>query len=258
MQATAPGSVDLVFDVEQNDELNSYRVFQKVINATDGDLAGFQVELGFGLGDNFLPSIGGDGLGFNLNERQNARFPFGLFGDASTNQNHSIDGFFDQDSRSGFLVNLEEDLFDAQDLFGSYPALFGSWMSRSQVPDAYFWDNDGDPTTDDILMAYLNEDGEWVQAREAVGDVAEPLPPTVVTEQSLIDAGFILGEIEDLSNVNVDYFVSIGDITDWLTFDNGVANFTLRLTTFEVPAPATLLLFAVGLPLLARRRSTLF
>jgi len=242
-QITDVGPIDLVFDVSDEDSTTAYRVFQKVSNYTDGRLGGFDIELGFGLGDGFVMSIGGDGLGFDLGEGASTQFPFGLFGDADTSPNHDTDGFFDPTSRSGFNVSLSEDLLSTESLFGMYEDLFGPWLSIGMVPQGYFWDDDGDPTTDAILMAYLNDEGQWVD-RDGL----------VVDEQDLIDAGYEIGIIEDLANVNVNYFLLIGDVTGWRTWNGETASFTIRLTPNEVPVPATLSLLGMGALLLGARR----
>ncbi|WP_321392982.1 choice-of-anchor F family protein [Emcibacter sp.] len=264
LQITDSGAIDLVFNVSEDDEVNSYRVYEKIINATGGRLDGFDIELGFGLGDGFVQSTAGDGLGFDLSEGSKANFPFGLFGDASTNQNHDLDGFFDTTARAGFLTNLSEDSLSSDGLFGIYEEMFGPWIALSMIPEGYFWDHDGDPETDAILMAWLNADGEWEMRREEDGSEPSPIAPTIVTEQDLIDAGYLLGEIEDLANLNVDYYVSIGDISSWLTYEQGqaspfgTASFTLRLIANEVAEPAALGLLGLGLGglLLARRRKS--
>jgi hypothetical protein len=242
-QITDTGPIDLVFDVTDSDAETAYRVFQKVSNYTNGQLGGFDIELGFGLGGGFVMSVDDDGLGFDLTEGASARFPFGLFGDADTNQNHDTDGFFDPTARSGFNVSLTEDLLSTESLFGMYDDLFGAWLNFDSVPQGYFWDDDGDPTTDAVLMAYLNDEGQWVD-RDGL----------VVDEQDLIDAGYYVGIIEDLANLNVDYFLLIGDVTGWSTWNGETASFTIRLTPNEVPVPATLSLLGIGALLLGARR----
>ncbi|MFC7049626.1 choice-of-anchor F family protein [Emcibacter nanhaiensis] len=260
LQITDTGAIDLVFNVSEDAEVNSYRVFQKIINATGGRLEGFDIQLGFNIGDEFVQSTAGDGLGFDLAEGSQANFPFGLFGDADTNQHHDLDGFFDNDARAGFLTSLTEDELSSTGLFGVYEEMFGDWLALSMVPEGYFWDHDGDPETDAILMAWLNADGEWEMRRAEDGSEAVPTAPTIVTEQDLIDAGYELGVIEDLANVNTDFYISVGDISSWLTYDVsplaqiGEASFTLRLVAREVPAPAALGLMGLGLGLFGWRR----
>lgn len=242
-QITDIGPIDMVFDVSDEEGDTAYRVFQKVSNYTDGKLGGFDIELGFGLGDGFEMSIDGDGLGFDLTEGARARFPFGLFGDADTNQNHQTDGFFDPTARSGFNVSLTEDLLSTESLFGMYDDFFGAWLNFDNVPQGYFWDDDGDPETEALLVAYQNDQGDWVDS-----------DGLVVNEQDLIDAGYEIGIIEDLANLNVDYFLQIGDVTGWSSWDGQTASFTLRLTPNEVPVPATLSLLGMGALLLGARR----
>jgi len=242
-QITNIGPIDLVFDVTDSDAETAYRVFQKVSNFTNGRLGGFDIELGFGLGDGFAMSIDGDGLGFDLVEGATTQFPFELFGDADTNPNFTIDGFFDPDSRAGFNVNLAEDILSTEGLFGTYDDLFGQWLNIGAVPEGYFWDHDGDPLTEDLLMAYKNDEGQWID-RDGL----------VVDEADLIAAGYELALVTDLANVNVNYFLLIGDVTGWSTWNGETASFTIRLNPTEVPVPATLSLLGMGALLLGLRR----
>ena len=110
--------LDMVFNVSDPDGVaRAYRVFKKYINATGQRMAGFVVELGFGIGDSFVPSSTGDGLKFTPRQRGQSPvipdfspLPFystapgdsdlgslmsaGLFGVAADNQNRAIDGYF--------------------------------------------------------------------------------------------------------------------------------------------------------------------
>jgi hypothetical protein len=110
--------LDMVFDVSDPDGVDrAYRVFKKYINRTARKMAGFVVELGFGTGNDFVPSTTGDGLRFSPRQQgQNPNIPAfdplpfystapgnsnlgslmsaGLFGDAADNQNRTIDGYF--------------------------------------------------------------------------------------------------------------------------------------------------------------------
>ncbi len=254
-QATNKGAIDLVFDMENDDNTAPYRVFHRLVNLTGQDIGSFSVELGFGVGDQFRRSTAGDGLAFGFGDGTFGandtlvpftQFPFGLFGDASTNPNFDIDGFFAAE-RTGFDLAITEDIILSDDFYGPYEELFGDWLSQGDVPLGYFWDNDGDPATDAILMAWINGDGDIEQRREEDGSDPSTIAPIIVDPSAV--AGYELLPIEDLANLNLNYLIFFGENVD---FDN----FTLRVTTTPVSEPMTLAMFGIGLAGLgmARRR----
>jgi hypothetical protein len=261
MDATDVGPIDLVFDTQTTIGANSYQVFQKLLNDTPALLSGFTVQLGTGIGDAFVRSTAGDGLGFDPSVELGpndlpafSQFAFGLFGDASENPNFSLDGFF-ASQRAGFDLAFSEDQLTSGALSPVYAGLFGpAMLNGDAVPLGYFWDNDGNPDTDAILMAWQKPDGTWEQ-RRGIADLAlglvESITPITVTEDALLGLGFLGGEIEDLRNLNLNYNILVGDFAG--------DSFTLRFTPVEaaVPTPAALPLFAVGLGMLGlglRRR----
>jgi hypothetical protein len=260
---TDTGAVDLVFNVEPSEGTTEYRVFQKVSNYTGGQLSGMEMQLGYGIGDSFQPSSEGDGLGFvteGSEIREGAFFPFGLFGDADEHPHHTLSGFFDTESRAGYDLAFNEDSLVTGDMYGMYDDFFGDWLANGQVPDGYFWDHDDDPATEDILMAYQNEDGEWIQRRKEEDGEAVPMDAEEVDEEALKDKDYYRDVIEDLANLNLNYFLSVGDLNAIENFDVGAqqdfldSTFTMRLTTNEVPAPRTVVLLAGGLLLLLAAR----
>ncbi len=253
LQALNTGAIDLVFDTEANSDTNSYRVYHRLINMSADRIAGFKVELGYGVGANFVASGLGDGLGFDLaadlgpdNAAAFTQFPFGLFGDASENPNHNIDGFFSTD-RAGFDVSYSEDQINTGAISANYAALFGpAMLNDSSVPEGYFWDNDGDDSTDPLLMAWYNGMG-W-EARRMIDPndplSAIPIAPTMVDENDLIALGFVRDVAEDLRNINLNFHVKVDE-----GFEGGP--FTLRYTTFAaangaVPEPATWAMLIAG------------
>jgi hypothetical protein len=262
MDATATGPIDLVFDTQTTDGANSYQVFQKLLNDTPELLSGFTIELGTGVGDAFTRSLAGDGLGFDPSVALGpndlpafSQFAFGLFGDASTNPNFTLDGFF-ATTRAGFDLAFSEDVLTSGALSSAYADLFGpAMLNGDAVPLGYFWDNDGDPETDAILMAWQKPDGTWEQRRgiaDVTNGIVETITPVEVTEAFLVGLGFLSGEIEDLRNLNLNYNILVGDFSG--------DSFTLRFTPVAataVPAPGALPLFAAGLGMLGlalRRR----
>ncbi len=276
-QMTDVGPVDLVFNVGDVTEINSYQVFHRLINATGQALSGFSIELGFGVGDDFQRAGTDSGLSFSqLFSAQpsgsgiaSTQFPFGLFGDAASNPNFTLDGFFASE-RSGLTLDLSDPTEIASTgFFGSYGALFGPWLSGNMVPQGAFWDNDNDPLTDALLMAWLKEDGTWEARREILDlgtGAAGSITPVAFSAFDDLVASFLgngfdpsqmvitAGSIEDLANLNVNFAIELGDL-------NGAERFTLRSSVFAAPSPVplpaggVLILSALGaLSLLRRRR----
>jgi hypothetical protein len=264
---TGNGPIDLSFNVDPNlspdpngDESFGYRVFHRLINATGRLLNGFSVSLGTGIGNNFMKSAAGDGLAFSAVDAfgdpqgpglvsESAFYPFGLYGDAATNPNFDLDGFFDGTGRAGFELAASEDMISSTGFFGKNDDLFGGWLSQSQVPTGALWDNDGDPGTDALVMAWFDSTlGKWEIRRDI-----DPLDPTKAVSLAssvfrdtfgqvedylgLVGASALEEDfIEDLANLNLNYGISLDGFTG--------TQFTVRVQTSPVPLPA-------GLPLLA-------
>ncbi len=272
-QMTGFGPVDLVFDVSSGDD-SVYQVFHRLINVTSKSLAGFAIELGFGVGSEFVQATASDGLTFSSVFRAaggatgaSTQFPFGLFGDAASNDNFSLDGFFAPE-RAGFDVQLTDTKLVSTGLFGPYGSLFTSWLSQDAVPLGALWDyEDG---ADPLVMGWLNADGKWELRRDFDGngkDISNVVSltggdvkifDTFAELEGYLGLGNVLFEdvIEDLANLNVNFAIALGDM-------NNAQSFTLRTTVFEattaaVPLPAGAPLLLGGLALLgaagARRR----
>lgn len=248
MVATQVGAIDLVFDSTRDQENNSYQLFHRLINVTPERLRGFDIELGYGIGGDFVRSGLGDGLSFDLSAQLGpdnlpafTQFAFGLFGDAASNPNFDLDGFFGT-SRASFAVSTTEDLITAGSLTSNYTALFGSGMlNQASVPEGYFWDNDGDAATDALLMAWYN--GSAWETRRAIDPndptLAISIAPTFLDESELIGLGYTRDIIEDLRNVNVNLNILTSDAF------NG-SQFTLRFTPAAVPEPGTWAMLIAG------------
>jgi len=270
-QLTDTGPVDLVFNVDpttnglsDNTEGSVYQVFQRLVNLTGEVIHDVSVELGFGVGDGFQQSTDGDGLSFaNVALGPNdlkafTQYPFGLFGDASANNNFTLDGFFDN-ARSGFTLDTsDEDMLVSTGIYGAYAGLFGgSWLSQEMAPAGLLWDDDGDVTTDALVMAWFDEEaGLWEALRtvvdgEAVSILDDPIRKATLEEfESLW--GVSLEEepfIEDLANLNLNYGIFLSD-----QFAGN--NFTLRVTTAvaPIPLPASAAFLLGGLGVLASMR----
>lgn len=278
--ATADGPIDLVFDVDptgvqdpEGDIELGYRVFHRLINGTGAPLDGFTISLGTGVGDGFTQSTADDGLAFSevavFGDPQgpgrvssSAFYPFSLFGDADDNPNFELSGFFDDTGRSGFGLDQTEDKISSTGFFGAYDDLFGGWLPQSLVPEGALWDNDGDDTTEALLMAWFDESlGLWEIRRDI--DPDDPTKAITLTDSifestfaDVLDyfgpfgSAFERDFIEDLANLNLNYAIALGDAF--------VGNqFTLRVQVDPIPLPAGLPLLAAALAAFGviRRRS---
>ncbi len=89
----AIGPVDLVFDVRDTGGVTEYLVTEGVNNSTGLDWIGYHVELGFGVGVDFVKSVDGDGLDFDAPD-YNSDFDFnpfpGIFPDVLVTQHDII------------------------------------------------------------------------------------------------------------------------------------------------------------------------
>jgi hypothetical protein len=330
MSANAIGPIDLVFKVKPNDfykeivdkdgvaivpqadqdpSLNAYRMIGKLNNHTGKRLAGFKIELGFDIGGTFVKSTNGDGVKIRLYEegvnpvadpsavstsKDIAEFPGGLFYGPADGK-HTW-GFFSS-TRAYFEVDTttldsDEDMLTSGMLSKNYTDNFGQWLPINWVPQGWLFDADGNPGTDDDVVAWFNGT-DWItdDVDPATGDRTERIvdaatiamyesTPTTVwlddgdvntaggtlyatwdAESSLYTlaaggtatndeiaaqllanpllerrAGYQSGPIEDLANLNLNYYIEVKDPTLWSTYKDGEATFTLRITPIEAKA----------------------
>lgn len=244
-------------------------------------LEGFTVELGFGVGDSFTRSADDDGLSFALglelgpgDEAVFTQYPFGLFGDADLNQRFDLDGFYN-DARSGFDVSFNQDLIESTGFYGSldgesnsagsYEDRFGNWLSQEMAPAGLLWDNDNDPLTDALVVAWQLEDGTWQALRDietlpdgttagtAISILSSPLAwETQAEAEAYFTAQGALidyeDRIEDLANLNLNFGIELADtFVGWGDNDEN-QSFTLRLTS--IAAPVSPVPLPAGFPLL--------
>ena len=259
-----PGSldagVDLVFNVEPDGTTRDYQVFQKINNHTDARLEGFAVQVGVGVGADFV-AAGDAGLSTVLalstppeiwSTEQTATFSHGLFGPAD--QHFPQDGFFD-DVRAGFVTEITEytmgsgqgDTFSSTMTLGSHyaqvppaggpPEQFGPWLPAAWAPYGYFFDDDGDPSTDAALMAFWGETAAGSGVYAWMGGDADDF--AVVDEETVAawesDPAYEIGEIEDLLNLGLNYILTVGTVdAGWPTWDADTSTATLTLRMIPV------------------------
>ena len=272
------GSVDLVFDISEGDPKDAvYRILEKYENLTPGRIASFTVQLGTGTGTGFVASSAGDGLTFTSRDgtpppptndsgsegiNLDALFAFGLFGDEATNNNQTVDGYYDPFNRARFLLEATSDLDTGEadviattsistNIAGLYGGTVGTWLAKSQAPFAFFFDADGDPLTDPITIADWDGTGQGWQTYRlcddpiaiaaglgltgsgecAVADGTQPtgVAPTAIGDDTIAawiaDPAFSVGAVEDFGNVNLNYHMTVSN-----DFANANSTFTLRIT----------------------------
>ena len=273
------GSVDLVFDISAGDPTDAvYRILEKYENLTPGRIASFTVQLGTGTGTGFVASSADDGLTFTSRDGSpppptndsgaeginlDALFAFGLFGDEATNNNQTVDGYYDPFNRARFLLEAPSDLDTGEadviattsistNIAGLYGGTVGAWVAKSQAPFGFFFDDDGDPLTDPITVADLDGRSERpgladlslvrrpdrhaggpgrhrrvrpvAMARSRQGWRRQLLVMTPSPHGSPIPL-FSVGAVEDFGNVNLNYHMTVSD-----DFANANSTFTLRIT----------------------------
>ena len=252
--------VDLVFNVEPDGTSREYQVFQKINNYTGARLEGFAIQVGIGVGADFVTASDAS-LSTVLalstpadawDVDQIATFSHGLFGPAD--QHFPEDGFFD-DVRAGFITEITEytmgsglgDTFSSTATLGSNYAQvppagpaeqFGSWLPSIWAPYGYFFDDDDDPSTDAVLMAFWGEteagSGTYAWMAGDASGFAVVDDETVGMWDS--DPLYEVGIIEDLLNLGLNYIVTVGTVDEtWPTWDadSSTATFTLRMLPIE-------------------------
>ncbi len=274
-QRTAHEATDIVFNLNPDGTFSTpdndglYKFFAAFGNDTGARLGGFQVSLGTGVGAGFTGSGIGDGLSFKQtfdgklpnNSQFSALFANGLFGDID--DVHTITGYFSQ-QRAGFGMTFTgEDRFRSTGLFGDYAPLFGPMLSYDELPLGFFYDDDGNADTDDVLVAHRLADGRWVQNREILGDgsvrtlaygndgiayasydallLALGAGGLALCDDATAGTACLAGadSIDDLAKFNLTFFV------DPTGFQG--EQFTLRIESAAVPEPGSLALAALAL-----------
>ena len=236
--AGAEDGIDLVFDVDPEAGTRDYQVFQKINNWTNGRLDGFKIEVGTGIGADFVPASDLDtGAGLEnlslsvpddfFDSNQLATFSQGLFGPIDTQHDRPA-GFFDQNIRAGFNINeagilsgLTDTLTSGDPLPSDYGDLFGPWLPNNMLPTGIFWDDDGNPDTDAQLVAWYGSTDEQPDLtwRQGAADGFAAIDDATIVEWGQ-NLEYTSGVIDDLVNVGLNYIVTVGDTT----------SFTVRVT----------------------------
>lgn len=279
--ALGDGAIDLVFNVEPDDTSRDYQLFQQISNFTGERLEGFTLEVGFGIGDSFqkASAVLAPLTELHLSVPHElwyfdelANFPDSLFAEADGVEILQ-DGFFD-DQPAGFGINEWQQpgmLYDT--LNGNFPLgsnyvdvppgagvdpdnqyQFGAWLPDSWLPWGIYLDADDNPETPAELQAWYgwNPDLEpapgfsWMYGSnrdpDSQADDFLPLDPALLAQWTL-DPRYRVQKIQDLIKMNLNYLVTVGDISTWPSYDDTtnpeapVATFTLRINpTREDPA----------------------
>ncbi|MBU0679875.1 MAG: choice-of-anchor F family protein [Proteobacteria bacterium] len=199
----------------------------------------------------------------------------GLFG--AVDKHHLTTGYFNPYVRATFGLIAGETSIATTGLAAVHRDLFGEWLPGNQMKGGFFYDGDANPYTDNSLVANCEGsfdeeagqagapnagcDGQWVSYRQDYqlhdidgdGLANEPAPsvgtdvraPILVDDATIAawmaDPLWIPGDIDDLANVNINAFISVGNAQNWPTADgNGNASFTIRMTpTFDAAAAQT-------------------
>ncbi|MHB8058619.1 MAG: choice-of-anchor F family protein [Desulfuromonadaceae bacterium] len=253
--------IDVYFAVSTGNT-SIYNSMQKLTDGTTTKWKGFKAELGFMVNGVFTKSVTGDGLGFSTKKGKyftttssavqpaevlSAVFAQGLAGPADAN--HPSTGYFDPAVRFSYLLNATEDSIYTGNLSSNYYALFGDWNNLADVPWAYYFDDDNNINTDNTLMASCDGtfvvtdpilekgycDGEWVTYRSQAGLDANGLPypsdgikksvPAEVLATWQANYLYLTGPIEDLANLGVNYYITVGDNSKWKTPSQFVLRF---------------------------------
>lgn len=155
--------IDLAFDLTNTLDMNLYRVYGKFSNYTGKPATGFTVQVGTGLGKDFKELVGAelytkpDRKGFT----ELAKFPGGLFGGSSVEglpflSNKSASFEPTAATLSSPHTRTTKAMPDVyQDVFPNQP-----WLSSVEhVPQAWTYDEDGKPWTDNAIVAYSPDQG---------------------------------------------------------------------------------------------------
>ncbi|SFZ97794.1 hypothetical protein MNB_SV-5-165 [hydrothermal vent metagenome] len=216
--------IDLVFNLDPADTTTvRYQVLQKINNYTNMRLDGYKVEvldengsvnpaltLSLGLGEG--TDSKGISDGSNIWDAEDmANMSHGLWGPVDSH--FTQQGFFD-DVRAYYPVTLSAPntiSYIGEMAGGNYQALFGNWLPSSKMPKGIFHDDDGDPETDGILMAFYGDPfatgtDDWHKGEADNWAIATDAERATWTGTAYEEEG-----IEDVLNLGLNYIINIGD-----------------------------------------------
>jgi len=296
-------SADLVFIANNTgDDVEEYRVFQKINNWTGQRLTGFKLEVGYGVGTGFVNAFGSavePNLSVEVDQYftdpdKKTNFAHGLFGPVEPPNWGDVGaftgGFFDDNSRAGYRIQevdtgtyMSVPDVDTGGIFGKYEDVlpedptspagiagfsqFGAWLPTIYMPQGVFFDDDDNPNTDDVLMAWWGYNTNcqtapapvntgdycwmygdmnyyaWIDKLDpALGFVKDTLttnyqPVSQTTFDAWVsDPRYYVDTIDDLANLNLNYVVNVGTVdATWPTWDpnTATATFTIRVTPVQ-------------------------
>ena len=224
---TGRGAFEHIYNVKTSGGVTEYQNFAKVTNRTGARLLGYQVIVGTGTGANFTPASASDQAGLlsmdnvlpltaqasawegasqaeGQNPLQRTWFPEGLFG---TKEDMST-GYFSTENAGFFFETVGTDTLSTAGMFENtvYAQFFGNGvLTRGQEPQALFLDN-GDPEIEDDIQ-FWKAGNLWLDSAGVVADTA--------AVEALIASSpdYYVATIEDLTNLNLNFSMDIGDLT---------------------------------------------
>lgn len=275
MYQSGVGTV-LQFKLVNDGTVKTYRILQKLSNWTGVPVEDFTLELGFvDANGNFIRSVAGDGLGLSseggviwskptaldqaAEKDLGALFAHGLFGEPDNH--HPEPGYYNPNVRAVFDLVAEEDRIVSNGISSVHSDLFGQWQSTPILVYGMYWDHDQLWYTDNILLANCNGTfdeaagaclGVWETYRAQEGiytdpETGEQLPypavgvPTPISQSLLAawaaDPWVAPAPIDDFANINLNYFITVGNTATWPTGDS----FAIRVTpnAGTVPPPVS-------------------
>lgn len=197
----------------------------------------------------------------------------GLFG--APDKHHTSAGYYNPYVRANFGLEAGETYINTTGMHPVHTSLVGEWIPSNDLPGAYYFDMDGIVYTDNALIATCEGsfdeeagqadpvgtnagcNGTWVTYRSSYipvdnGDGTWTIAPSTGIDPLDISANrteipadvlaqwaasplWIPAYIDDFANVNINSYISIGNVAAWPTADGeGNASFTIRVTpTFD-------------------------